>query len=84
MKLRSNQQRNPRLGVTLVEIIVILFVAVALVVMLLPAVETSRRNAMKTARADQFRRLGRQVHSYHAVYQAFPPGPTVKSKQGEQ
>jgi prepilin-type N-terminal cleavage/methylation domain-containing protein/prepilin-type processing-associated H-X9-DG protein len=70
-------RRKPRAAFTLIELIVAIAIVGILVALLIPAVQSSRETARRTACKNQLRQLGLALHMYHEVHRCFPPGSYV-------
>ena len=61
-------------GFTLVELLVVIAIIGVLVALLLPAVQSAREAARRTACNNKFAQVGKAAHSYHAAKGQFPSG----------
>jgi len=61
-------------GFTLVELLVVIAIIGVLVALLLPAVQSAREAARRTACNNKFAQIGKAAHSYHAAIGQFPSG----------
>ena len=61
-------------GVTLVELLVVLFIIGLLGAMLLPAIQAARESARRTQCINNLRQIGVALHKYHDANHYFPPG----------
>jgi prepilin-type N-terminal cleavage/methylation domain-containing protein/prepilin-type processing-associated H-X9-DG protein len=66
-----------RAGFTLIELVVSIAIIGVLAALLIPAVQSSRDAARRTACKNQLRQLGLALHMYHEVHRCFPPGSYV-------
>ena len=73
--------RKQRLGLTLLEILVVLAIFAILVALLLPAVQKARESANRAKCLHNLHELALTVHHYHAVHQRMPP--YASGKNGE-
>lgn len=65
---------------TLVELLVVVAIIGVLIAMLLPAVQSVREAARRTACMNNARQIGLAVHNYESAHMAFPPS-VVSAKQ---
>lgn len=66
--------RYRRVGMTLVELLVVVAITAALVAILLPAVQSAREAARRTACMNNLRGLGCALYGYESARRAFPVG----------
>lgn len=66
--------RRHTIGVTLVELIVIVVIVATLASLLLPAVQQTRELTRRTSCQNNLRQMGVALHGFQTVYGSFPPG----------
>jgi prepilin-type N-terminal cleavage/methylation domain-containing protein/prepilin-type processing-associated H-X9-DG protein len=71
---RAGVPADRRTGFTLVELLVVIAIIGILVALLLPAVQSAREAARRTACLNKFRQVCIALHNYHSAKQAFPVG----------
>ncbi len=77
MSMNRRQERNElnwRLGVTLVELLVVLAIIGSLAALLLPAVQAAREAARRVQCGNNLKQMGLAVQNYESVHRVFPPG----------
>ena len=69
----SNKLPSNRHGFTLVELLVVIAIIGILIGMLLPAVQSVRESARRTACQNNFRQIGVAISNYESAHQEIPP-----------
>lgn len=73
-------KRTRRTAFTLIELLVVVAVIAILVALLLPAVQTARESARRTACVNNMKQMGLAFHQHAIVKGGFPPARTTKPK----
>lgn len=73
----TQSNRWPGLKSVLLNLIIGVGICCAMVILLLPAVRTSRPAARRSQCRNNLRQIGLALHHYHDVYQSFPPAYIV-------
>lgn len=73
----GGRQRFTRCGVTLIEVMVVIFVLGLLAAMLLPAVQSSRESARRIQCLSNLKQISLAVTTYAIDHNSFPPSGTV-------
>lgn len=66
------------LGITIVELLIVISIIAILVLLLMPAVNSARESARRATCANHLRQIGLAVLNFETRYQKFPPAATVR------
>ncbi len=76
-------RRSRSRGFSLIEMLVATAIVALLAALILPAVQSSRAAARRTACLNNLRQLGLALHAYHELHHLFPPGVIWGGPPGE-
>lgn len=80
---RKRNERAPRSGFTLIEVLIVLSVIGLLVALLLPAVQAARESARKARCGNNLKQIGLALHGYHDRWSLFPPAYSTEIRASD-
>jgi type II secretory pathway pseudopilin PulG len=72
--MRTNLNATRRRGITLVEVVVVIFIVALLLALIIPAIQQAREAARRTQCKNNLKQIGLALHNYHDTFNTFPPG----------
>ena len=67
-------RRPPRVGMTLIELLLVMAIIGTLVALLLPAVQSARESARRASCLNNLKQLGLAISNYESTRKVYPPG----------
>ena len=65
---------SERIGFTVIELVVVVFIVGLLIALIIPAVQAARESSRRTQCASNLRQLGLAMGAYDSLHRHFPPG----------
>jgi prepilin-type N-terminal cleavage/methylation domain-containing protein len=81
--IRRPRQDRPRLGFTLVELMVVIVILAFLIALLLPALNSSIRTARNTAVGAEINQMAQALESFKSKYGDYPPSRILLIENGD-